>query len=230
MLRSLTITAISAALLAASAAPALAQNAGNWSFELGAGTDNRSKGVSKSDGEPYAWATAEWESESGLFYVAPGAQTIKSGGSDLELEVEAGVRPEWAGFDFNLSAARKWRVDTNPGYDADTWELTADMKRSIGPASGRLRVQYSPDGVGSTKEWTWVAVRGGWEFTPRLTGTAEIGRREQNGSLDYTAYNVGFAYDLTQNLQADLRWYGTDAEVPGEQYSDSLVATVAVAF
>ena len=59
---------------------------------------------------------------------------------------------------------------------------------------------------------------------------AAIGRREQDNSIDYTGYDIGLNYALTRNLEAELRWYGTDADVPGEQYADSLVAGVSFAF
>ena len=52
-----------------------------WSFELGAGTDNRSKDASKSGNDGYAFGSATWESADGLFYVGPGFQTIQAGGS-----------------------------------------------------------------------------------------------------------------------------------------------------
>ena len=232
MIRTLTTAAAAAALLACAGAAA-AQDAapsGSWSFAVGAATDNRSKDASKTDGESFVWGEAEWESASGLFYAGPSFETIKSSGSELEVALNAGVRPEFAGFDFDLNAKHKWQIDANPGTDDDSWEFTADMKRSIGPANGRLRVQYSPDSTGSSEAWTWVEARLGWDFTNKLSGSASIGRREQETSLDYTGYNVGVSYALTDRVEADLRWHGTDAEVPGEQYADALVAGVSFAF
>ena len=232
MLRTLT-TALTATALLAVAVPAAAQDAssGSWAFAVGAGTDNRSKGASKSDGDAYVWGEAEWESASGLIYGGAGFQTIKSSsGSDLEVEAGFGVRPELAGFDLDLNATYKSQIDAVSGYDDTAWELTADVKRSIGPASGRVRFQYSPDGMGGTEAWTWVEARLGWDFTNKLEGTAAIGRREQDNSLDYTAWNAGVTYALTDNLDADLRYYATDADVPGEQYADSLVAAISLAF
>jgi uncharacterized protein (TIGR02001 family) len=235
MLRTLTTAAALATTLLASAAPASAQDvpapAGDWSFAFGAATDNRSKGVSKSEGDPFVWGEAEWESASGLFYAGPSFETIRSStGSELELKASAGVRPQVAGFDLDLNAAYKYQVDANPGADNDAWEFTADAKRSIGPASGRLRLQYSPDSIGSTRAWTWVEARVGWDFTDKLQGTASIGRREQDNSVDYTGWNAGFTYALTRNLEAELRYHGTDADVPGEQYADALVAGISFAF
>ena len=231
MIRTLTTAAAATALLTA-AMPAAAQDApsGSWAFAVGAATDNRSKDASKTDGDPFVWGEAEWESASGLFYAGPSFETIKSSGSELEVALNAGVRPEFAGFDFDLNAKHKWQIDANPGTDDDAWEFTADMMRSIGPASGRLRVQYSPDSTGSSEAWTWYEARLGWDFTHRLSGSAAVGRREQETSVDYTGYNIGVSYALTDRIEADLRWHGTDAGVPGEQYADALVAGVSFAF
>ena len=233
MIRTLTTAAAATALLAG-AAPAAAQEAtppsGSWTFVVGAGTDNRSKDASKTDGDPFVWGEAEWESASGLFYAGPSFETVKSSGSELEVALNTGVRPEFAGFDLDLNVKHKWLVDADPGADDDAWEFTADVKRSIGPASGRVRLQYSPDSIGASEGWTWVEAQVGWDFTDKLYASAAVGRREQETSVDYTGYNVGLNYALTRNLEAELRWYGTDAEVPGEQYADSLVAGLSFAF
>ncbi|NJC42652.1 uncharacterized protein (TIGR02001 family) [Brevundimonas alba] len=232
MIRALTTTAAMAALLAC-AAPAAAQDGsmGSWSFAVGAATDNRSKDVSKSDGEPFVWGEAEWESPSGFFYAGPSFETIKaSTGSDLEVALAAGIRPEFAGFDFDLKAEHKWHVGANQGADDDAWEFTGDMKRSIGPAKARLRLQYSPDGTGSTEAWSWAEAQVGWDFNEKLSASAAVGRREQDNSVDYTGYNIGLNYALTRNLEGELRWYGTDADVPGEQYADTLVAGLSFSF
>ena len=230
MFRTLTTTALAATALLAVAPAAAAQDAGSWSFAFGAATDNRSKDASKTNGDPFVWGEAEWESDSGLFYAGPSFETIDSSGSDLEVALNAGVRPQFAGFDLDLNAKHKWLVDANPGTDDDSWEFTADASRSIGPASARLRLQHSPDSTGSSQAWTWYEARLGWDFTDKLSASAAIGRREQETSVDYTGYNVGVSYALTRAMELDLRWHGTDAEVPGEQYADALVAGVSFAF
>jgi uncharacterized protein (TIGR02001 family) len=232
MIRILT-SALAASLLLAGAAQAqdAAPAYGNWSFSFGGATDNRSKDASKSQGDAFVWGEAEWESESGFFYVAPAFETIKaSTGSDLEVALAAGIRPEVAGFDLDLKVEHKWQIDADPGADDDAWEFTADVKRSIGPASARLRLQHSPDSTGSTDAWTWVAVRGGWDFSDKLTATAEVGRREQDNSVDYTGWNAGFTYAVTRNIEAEVRYYDTDADANNPQYADALVAGLSFAF
>lgn len=232
MLKSLfTAATLAGVALTLNPAPALAQSAGDWSFALGAETDNRSKDVSKSAGDPSAWALAEWTSADGMFYAGPGIETIKSStGSELELEAGVGVRPEFAGFDLDLNATHKWQLAANPGADDDAWELTASASRSIGPAKARLLLQHSPDGTGSTEAWTWIEGRLGWDFTPKLSGTAAVGRREQDNAVDYTGWNAGLTYAFTPKLELDVRWYDTNAHAAGDQYDSALVAGVSVFF
>lgn len=230
MRRILTTALLATAPLLLAPAAVQAQDAGKWNFGLGAATDNRSKDASKSGGDPYAWGSAEWENASGFFYGEAGAETIKSSGSELETRLGLGVRPQWAGFDFDLNAVHKWRIDADDGSDPEAWEFTADMKRSIGPASGRLRVQYSPDAQGSTKAFTWVEGQVGWDFTNKLSGSVAVGRREQDNGPDYTGWNIGGSYALTRNLELDVRYYDTSADALGEQYADAVVAGISVYF
>lgn len=228
MIRTLTLALLASTALAA---PAVAQDTGNWTVSFGAATDNRSKDASKSMGEAYVWGAAEWESASGAFYAGPGFETIKSStGSELELEIGGGWRPQVMGFDLDLNATFKQQLDANPGADDDAWEFTADVKRSIGPASARVRLQHSPDGTGSTEAWTWASVRGGWDFSDKLTATAEIGRREQDNSIDYTGWNTGVSYAVTRHIEAELRYYDTDADPENPQYADALVAGLSFTF
>lgn len=218
------------ALATLAAAPALAQSASPWSFEVGSGTDNRSKGTSKSGNDPYVFGSATWESADGRFYVSPAAETIDLGGSDVEAEIAFGYAPEAYGYVFDFNVAYKNRLDAEAGYDEDTVEVSGSASRSIGPASGRLLVQYSPDAAGSTEAFTWVEGRVGWSFTNRLVATVALGRREQDNAPDYTAWNAGVTYGLTDALDLDVRWYDTDAREFGDQYKSALVAQIAYAF
>ena len=93
-----------------------------------------------------------------------------------------------------------------------------------------MRLQHSPDGTGSTDAWTWYEARVSWDFTDKLSGSTAIGRREQDNSIDYTGWNVGGSYALTPKTELELRWYDTDADVPGEQYKGALVAGINFSF
>ena len=225
MIRPIAFTALALAVLMPNAAQA--QASGDWSFAFGATTDNRSKNASKSAGDPSVSGLAEWSSEDGLFYAGPAFETIQSStGSDLEVSLAAGMRPEIMGFQVDLNVEHKWLVDANPGSDDASWEFTANVSRDIGPLGTRLQIQHSPDGAGATKAWTWIEGRLGWDFTDRLEGTVALGRREQDAAPDYTGWNAGLRYALTPSLDLDVRYHDTDAAPSNPQYAKALVASV----
>jgi uncharacterized protein (TIGR02001 family) len=217
---------------AALACPAVAlDDPDNWSVSFGAATDYRSKGLSKTQGDPYAWGQVEWQSDDEQLYVELGAARVKqSFGSELETELRAGFRPEFGGFSFDFNAMYRDYPDANPGADDDYWEFSADASRSIGPVSGRLRVQYSPDNAGASHAFTYVEGRAGYRLTRKLRATAALGHRDTQDSIDYTAWNVGLDYRVDDNVGLDLRWYDTDCDGLSPQYDHALVAAVNFGF
>jgi uncharacterized protein (TIGR02001 family) len=225
----LALTVLAAAL--AIPTSTLAQDiAGEISFDFAVGTDNRSKGASKSEGDPFGLAGIEWSS-SDFYVVAEGETVDHANGSQLEAEINAGWRPEAAGFAFDFNAAHKWYLDANPGTEDEAWEFTADVSRSLTDrVDARLRLQYSPDSAGSTRSWNWVEVRGRVEVHERVRVSAAIGRREQVNSRDYTAWNVGADFRINDHARLDLRWYDTDVANPSTQYEDALVAVLNLGF
>lgn len=222
---------LTAALAAALPSAALAQDmSGDWSFDAAFGTDNRSKGVSKTEGEPFALAALGWSYND--FYVAvEGANIDHATGSRFEAEINAGWTPEAAGFAFDFNAAHKWYLDATPGMDDDSWEFTADVSRELTDrVDARLRFQYSPDSAGSPRSWTWVEARGRVRVHDRVRLSAAVGRREQVAGRDYTAWNVGADVEITDWASLDLRWYDTDVDNFSGQYDEALVAVINLGF
>ncbi|HEV2083228.1 MAG TPA: TorF family putative porin [Brevundimonas sp.] len=236
----MTLRPLALALLASAlAAPALAQDAdpaprGSWSFGAGVQSDNRSKQVSKSDGDPSVWALAEYASADGAFYFGPAVETVKSNGAEVEVSLIGGWRPQVWGFDVDLSAEHKWLVDAAMTDDAGAWEFTADLIRSIGPVEGKLRLQHTPDGVGSTEAWTWYEARASWDQSPRLSWSGGVGQREQEVGVDYVGWDVGATWQVTDRLELDARWHDTDADGPAvvgtEIYDGRFVVGLATYF
>lgn len=231
MIRSLLIAAAVAGLMAPASA-ALAQSAGEgrWSFQVGAATDNRSKDASKTQTEGHIFGSATWESGDQRFYAGPSFEGVRGNGADVEAKFTAGYTPEAFGYQFDFNIAYLNRLGAEAGFDEDAWELTGNMSRSIGPASGNLQVQYSPDPAGAATSFVWVEAKLGWDFSQRLSGSAAVGRREQNGAPDYTGWNAGVTYGLTEALDLDVRYYDTNAHDQGKQYRDGLVAEISYSF
>lgn len=223
---------LACAALALTASPALAQDqTDNWSVTFGAASDYRSKGASKTQGDPYAFAEVEWQSDNQLFYVTGAvAKVEQSIGAQAEADLTVGYRPEVAGFSFDVNAMYRVFPDANAGTDDAYWEFTADASRSIGPVSGRVRVQYSPDNAGSSHAYAWYEARLGYRLTPRLRATAAVGHRDTEDSLDYTAWNAGATWRIDDHVDLDLRWYDTDRDSFGKQYEDAFVGALTFTF
>ena len=200
-----------------------------WTFELGGGTDNRSKGASKSGGDAYVFGEVQYNAASG-FYADAEFETIDSAGSSVETEVEAGWQFSGGGFDFDTSVSHKWRVDADPGQDDAAFEFQFDVIRDFGAADARFRVEHSPDGLGSTEAWTWIETRVRFPLADRWQAGLTVGRREQDNAPDYTGWSAGVAYELTEIVELELAWHGTDIGDQGEQYEDALVAAFLIAF
>ncbi len=207
----------------------VADRGSNWTYELGAGTDNRSKGASKSAGSLYVFGEAQWNAANG-FYADVEFETIDSSGSHVETEAEAGWQYSALGLDFDTSASHKWRIGAVAGHDDAAWEYQFDVIKDFGAVDSRFRVEHSPDGLGSTERWTWVEGRLRWPLSERLKASVTLGLREQDSAPDYTGWNAGVAYAVTETTSLDLRWHGTDADDEGDQYKDALVASVLVTF
>lgn len=223
---------LSLALLAAPTAVLAQEEPDNWSFQVSVGTDNRSKGTSKTEGEPFLLGAIEWTDDTGLFYLSAEGENIDhSTGSDFEVEINGGWRPRAAGFEFDFNAAHKWYLNAAPGADDDAWEFTADVSRDLTDRlDARLRFQYSPDSAGSTRSWTWVEARGRVRLHERVRLSAAVGRREQVNSRDYTAWNVGADFEINDWASLDVRWYDTDVSNPSAQYEEALVAVLNLGF
>jgi hypothetical protein len=232
----LVLSALTALLWAA--APAAAQDRDDprysaerpsrWAFEAGAGTDNRSKGATKSADAPYVFAEVEWATAG--FYADVEFETVDSSGSRIETELEAGWQFAAAGVDFDASVSRKWRLGADAGADGEAWEYQFDILRDFGPVDTRLRFEHSPDGLGSTRATTWVEARLRWPLAEQLRASLTLGRREQDNAPDYIGGNAGIAWAVTDTTSLDLRWHATDASDAGSQYEDALVASMLVSF
>lgn len=230
MIRSTAFTALFACLVLPASAFAQSEPSSRWSFDLGAATDNRSKNVSKTGNDGHVFGSATWESADRRFYVGPSFEGVQAGDSNVEVKFAGGYAPEAFGYQFDFNLAYLNRLDAGSAYDEDAWELTTNISRDIGPASGNLQIQYSPDAAGATKSFVWVEAELGWEFNDRLSSSAAIGRREQVGAPDYTGWNAGLTFGVTDKIDVDVRYHDTNAHSAGKTYRDAIVAEVVYAF
>ena len=219
--------ALAALILAPVAAHAAAD--GDLSLQAGVASDYISKGISKTQGDPQIWGRAEYAR--GDAYVGTWASNVKiPQRSDAEVHFYAGYKPEAWGYDFDFIAFYKTYPGTLDGVDHDLVEFRGDVGRTIGPLNARLRVEWTPDNFGSSEEALWVEGRAAWKVARKTELSAAIGRREQEGGNDYTAWNVGVKRSLIDRLSADLRWYDTNGHDFGDNYDGRLVVALTASF
>jgi len=213
----------------ACATTALAQTASPFTASLGAATDYRSKGLSKSADGGYVFATADWKS--GALYAGVAAATVDVPfGADYETDLKAGIRPKLAGWDLDFGVFYRAFGDANPGADDDYVEFRAQASRSWGPVNLRLLTWQTPDNAGAVEEANWSEGRVTWRAARRVRASVSLGHHDQENGPTYAAWNAGVALDVTPKVELDLRWYDTDAHAFGPRYEGEAVAALVTRF
>lgn len=216
------------ALLGACVVPTAA-HAQSVSGQVGIASEYVGKGLGKSAGDPSVFGSIEVES--GAFYASAFASSADlSSGAHAEIVTAVGYRPEFAGFEFDVSVVNRDLPGANAGYDGNYWEYQADASRKLGPVSTRLRINYTPDGAGGTQEAWWIELQGGVAIDGKTKLSAAVADRSADGGAEYVAWNAGVKRKLTDNLALDVRWYDTDGHSFGEPYEGRLVGSLALSF
>lgn len=216
-----------AALFCVSLAPTAA-HAQSVSGQIAVASEYVGKGLGKSAGEPSISGSVELES--GAFYASAFASSADlSSGAHAEIVTAVGYRPEFAGFTLDVSVVNRDLPGVVAGYDRNYWEYQADASRKLGPVSTRLRVNYTPDGAGGTREAWWTELQGGLALDGRTKATAALAERRADGGAEYLAWNAGVKRKLTDQVSLDVRWYDTDGHSFGEAYEGRLVAALTLA-
>lgn len=218
------------AALGAGAVRAQPAEVSPWSFSLTSATEYVSKGTGKSDGDPHLAVGVERALGRLAYSGAWAGNARTSQGSDAEAHLYLGVRPRVGGTRFDFRVFYKNQPGAEPGVQEDFLELRADVSRSSGAAQLRVRTEYSPDGYALTRQAWWFEAEAGVPVTDRLSASAGYGVREQEGGVDYNAWNLGAEFELTDALTLELRWFDTSAHGRGEQYDGRAVGSANFRF
>jgi uncharacterized protein (TIGR02001 family) len=222
-------TPVLAIVLAAFAALAGAANAQVLSGSVGLATENVGKGIGKSDGEPSLSAAVNLSHTA--FYAGVSASSVDiAQGADAEIVATVGYAPQVGAYSFDFSAMHKTLSGSPSGYDNQFMEYQADVSRAFGRVGLRLRVNYSPDGSGSTDEAWWLEAQAGVALDARTRATLALGERITDGGADYVAWNVGVRRKLSDAIALDVRWYDTNSHALGDRYDGRLVGALSYNF
>lgn len=226
------ICAAAAATLAAGliglAAPASAQSTVDVAWNVGVVSDYVFRGFSQTGEDPAIQGGVDLTS--GGFYAGAWASNVDFGDdTDAEVDLYGGYRTEAGGFALDFGAIGYLYVGEPDGADYNYAEFKAAASRAVGPATFGAAVYYSPDFFGADKEATYAEVNAAFSPAPKWTVSGALGKQWLDVSDDYTTWNVGVGYALTDKVGVDVRYHDTDVDgVPGAE--DRIVGAVKLTF
>lgn len=210
--------ALASALLASGAVMAQTAPEPDYtlSFNVGAVTDYRYRGISQSRLRPALQGGADFAHKSG-FYVGTWASTIKwisdgGGDADVEVDIYGGYKTTFGGVGLDVGVLRYLYPGSSLAVNPDTTEVY------IGGTWGPATLKYSHAvtnlfGFADSKNSYYVDLSatfdtGFWG----LTVTPHIGhqRVRNNSDFSYTDWSVGLGKDFGNGLIASLAYVDTN--------------------
>jgi len=215
-----TASAVAAAAALFGAAPAFADEV---AFNVGVTSDYVFRGISQTDKDPAIQGGVDFSTDSG-WYGGAWASNVDFGDStDAEVDIYGGYTTEAGGFALDFGAIAYSYVGSPDGVSYDTFELKAAASRAFGPATLGAAVYWSPDSWGADGTQTYYEFNAAYTVTDKIEISGAIGRQTFDGDDDYTTWNVGGTYALTDKLGIDVRYHDTNISGLDERVNVSLV-------
>lgn len=218
-----------ASTLALAAGVAQAQDGPKLSYNLGVASDYVFRGVSQTQEDPQVFAGADLST--GKLYAGTWASNVDFGDkTDAEVDLYAGYKPTVGAATLDLGVIYYGYVGAPKGADYGNVEVKAAASIPAGKGGLGAAVFYSPDSFGAAKEAVYYELNGSYPIAAKWTVSGAVGRQAYEGSGDYTTWNVGAAYALTDKLSLDLRYHDTDEHGFGKTYGSRAVASLKAMF
>ncbi|KIC59641.1 hypothetical protein RM53_04250 [Brevundimonas nasdae] len=227
IIRAAAVATLAAGLIGL-AAPASAQSTVDVAWNVGVVSDYVFRGFSQTGEDPAIQGGVDLTS--GSFYAGAWASNVDFGDdTDAEVDLYGGYRTEAGGFALDFGVIGYLYVREPDGADYNYAEFKAAASRAVGPATFGAAVYYSPDFFGIDDEATYAEVNAAFSPAPKWTVSGALGKQWLDVSDDYTTWNVGVGYALTDKVGLDVRYHDTDVDgVPGAE--DRIVGAVKLTF
>jgi uncharacterized protein (TIGR02001 family) len=199
---------------------------------VAASTDYVFRGVSQTEEDPAISAGVDLTS--GALYAGAWASNVSFVGDDdtsAEVDLYGGYRAEVGGWAVDVGGVAYLYTNQPDGADYDYVEAKLAISRAVGPATIGGAVFYSPDFFGAAEdEATYVEANAAFSPADRWTLSGALGRQFVSSDFDYTTWNVGAAYALTDTFAADVRYHDTDEHDFGQVYGARVVVSLKATF
>ena len=223
-----------AAAVLAIAAPAAAQDDGGWDFSanLGVTSDYVFRGVSQTEEDPAIQGGLDVTN--GQVYAGVWASNVSFPGdpdTSAEIDLYGGFKPQVAGWTLDIGAIAYLYTEQPNGADYDYVEGKLGASRSSGAWTYGATVFWSPDFFGAAEdEATYLQADLAFKPADKWTVSGAVGRQWVSSNFDYTTWNAGVAYNLTDKVAVDLRYYDTDEHGFGDIYGSRGVVSLKGVF
>jgi uncharacterized protein (TIGR02001 family) len=218
------------ALALAAFGVAKAEAAPSLTFNIAATTDYEFRGVSQTDDKAALQGGAD--AGYGLFYAGAWASSVRFAGdkADVEIDTYAGVKPTAAGVSFDFGVIHYGYLGEAPGVRDDYWEVKAAASKGFDKLTVGAAAYYSPDFFARSGAAVYYEANLAYAVTPRLVVSGALGRQDVSYAGDYTTWNLGASWAITDHASFDLRYWDTDRHSFGDIYGSRLVAMLKGSF
>jgi uncharacterized protein (TIGR02001 family) len=202
-----------------------------FSFNAGANTDYVFRGVSQTDEDPSVFGGVDVALGS-IGYAGVWASNVDFGnGTDIEYDLYAGVKPVMGAVTFDLGVIYYGYIDSPSGSDQDYFEGKVAASVPVGPATLGAAVYYSPDFFGGTGDAVYYEANAAFAVPEtKFTISGALGHQQVKGPSDYTTWNVGVGFALTDHIGIDVRYHDTDEHGFGDIFDSRVVGGVKLTF
>jgi uncharacterized protein (TIGR02001 family) len=201
-------------------------------FNIGAASDYVFRGVSQTMGNGQVFGGAD-VTVGGIGYAGAWVSNVDFGDStSMEYDFYAGVKPVVGPVTFDFGAIRYGYTNEPSAADWSYWEFKAAGSMAAGPATVGAAFYYSPNttGPGNIDSY-YYELNGALPISgTKLSVSGAVGLQAFDGAGDYTTWNAGVGYALTDKVGLDLRYWDTDEHSFGKNYKARLVGSIKVVF
>ena len=202
----------------------------DFAFNIGANSDYVFRGVSQTDEDPSVFGGVD--ATFGIGYAGAWASNVDFGnGTDVEFDLYAGVKPVVGAVTFDVGVIYYGYTGQPAGANWDYWEGKVAASVPAGPATLGAAVYYSPEFFGKTGDAVYYEINGVVAIPDtKFSVSAALGRQEVKGTADYTTWNAGIGFALTDHIGLDVRYFDTGEHSFGPIYGSRAVASVKLSF
>ena len=157
-------------------------------------------------------------------------KNVTSPVAEGEAAAFANATRKLGGFQVIAGLAYKFQTSVRGPTDSDAFEVSGAINRKFGRVGARVSLVYSPNDFGTTRSSVYVEGGPTLDIGKAVKFSANLGRREREGSPDYSSFNAGVSATPIKNFTLDARYFDTAQGGLGEAYRGRLVVSGRLSF